>query len=164
MTDSRPHKNDETLPEELTTALKQRFQSPHSIPPEIDQAILRRAHEHFAQKTAAQPRKTVSFEKWIIRTAAAAAVLAIAWLLVLENQTKNTETPPAAVSGKIETNAPHDIDRSGRVDILDAFTMAKAITHQAVSDKKWDFNHDGTVDKRDVDIVALAAVKIPAGG
>ena len=53
-----------------------------------------------------------------------------------------------------------DIDHNGRVDILDAFKLARQIESSNVQNKKLDFNGDGIVNQEDVDIVAMAAVHI----
>ena len=55
---------------------------------------------------------------------------------------------------------PEDIDGSGRVDILDAFALAKQIKSGRQLDSRWDINSDGGIDDRDVDAVALAAVSL----
>ena len=60
------------------------------------------------------------------------------------------------------------------VDILDAFTVAKAVDTESAEERKlraaaraWDFNHDGVIDRRDADAVAISVVRLtprPAGG
>ncbi len=49
------------------------------------------------------------------------------------------------------------------VDILDAFTLAKHIESKQPTEAMWDFNSDGLIDRRDVDTVALAAVRLNKG-
>jgi hypothetical protein len=56
-----------------------------------------------------------------------------------------------------------DIDRNGRVDILDAFKLAKHIESAGSTETKWDINGDGLIDRSDVDVVALAAVRLDKG-
>jgi hypothetical protein len=86
---------------------------------------------------------------------------------------------------------PKDIDHNGRVDILDAFLLARQIkaggqlggdrlvlpgvAPKAGSPKTdlsrfsgpvspaWDFNGDGVIDQKDVDAVAMSAVKLKGG-
>jgi hypothetical protein len=56
-----------------------------------------------------------------------------------------------------------DIDRSGRVDILDAFKLARQIKAGLQPSEKWDMNGDGQVNRKDVDLVAFAAVRLDKG-
>lgn len=51
-----------------------------------------------------------------------------------------------------------DFDRSGRVDILDAFKLAKSIESTKQFDTKCDINGDGLVNRSDVDSIAYVAV------
>jgi len=53
-----------------------------------------------------------------------------------------------------------DLDRSGRVDILDAFYLARQIEKQLELQNQWDVTGDGTVNQKDVDAIALAAVRV----
>ena len=76
--------------------------------------------------------------------AAAAALLlsiASAWLL--------TESKPAI---------PGDVDRSGRVDIVDAYLLAMALRDGDRPDH--DVNRDGTVDNEDVEEIARRSVEL----
>lgn len=61
-----------------------------------------------------------------------------------------------------ERHAPprEDFDRNGRVDILDAFGLARRLEGAAAPGPEWDLNGDGVVDRRDVDVMAMAAVRI----
>jgi hypothetical protein len=56
-----------------------------------------------------------------------------------------------------------DVNRDGRVDVLDAFALARAV-EAGVGSPAWDVNRDGAVDESDVDAVALAAVSLGGGG
>jgi hypothetical protein len=56
-----------------------------------------------------------------------------------------------------------DIDHSGRVDILDAFKLARQIKAGLQPSEKWDMNGDGLVNRKDVDLVAFAAVRLDQG-
>ena len=51
-----------------------------------------------------------------------------------------------------------DVDQNGRVDILDAFALARRIQQGAAGG--FDLNGDGVVDKLDVDFVAAQAVRL----
>jgi hypothetical protein len=49
------------------------------------------------------------------------------------------------------------------VDILDAFKLARQIESAGPTEKNWDINGDGLVDRHDVDMVAFAAVRLDKG-
>jgi hypothetical protein len=53
-----------------------------------------------------------------------------------------------------------DINGDGKLNILDAYAMAKALKAGGVKGKAWDQNGDGQVNARDVRSLALAAVAL----
>lgn len=53
-----------------------------------------------------------------------------------------------------------DLDRSGRVDILDAFFLARQIEKQLELKNQWDVTGDGTINQKDVDAIASTAVRV----
>ncbi|MHC4567565.1 MAG: dockerin type I domain-containing protein [Planctomycetota bacterium] len=118
----------------LSADLEALFEPQLSVPPEIDRAVLDRASRHFAGRHA----------MW--KVAAAAAVVIFAFSLNL------TDKPE-----------PADFDRNGRVDILDAFKLAKQIEVASNSTANLDINGDGLINRDDVDTVALAAVSLDKG-
>lgn len=127
------------LSEKFSEDIKRIYSSSAPVPPEIDRAILYKASQKFAR-----PRKRLHLLRWIGPVAAAAAIVIFAF--VFTNQ-----------------STPADIDRNGRVDILDAFKLAKHIQSESELNKKWDINGDGFVNQQDVDSVALAAVSLNKG-
>jgi len=151
------------LSEDLNTIFKPQF----SVPPELDRAIMDKAHQHFIPK---HWRHRVFRHISLWRIAAAAAVIIFAFSLNL------TEKPGPSTSRTVLVEAQAvDIDRNGRVDILDAFKLARHIesadrtktnlspvssTGQALQKQGWDINGDGLVNRNDVDSVALAAVRL----
>ena len=56
-----------------------------------------------------------------------------------------------------------DFDGDGRVDILDAFALARHLESAHKPKDKWDMNGDGIVDRADVDRIAMAAVSLKRG-
>ena len=60
-----------------------------------------------------------------------------------------------------QANGWADIDGSGRVDILDAFALARHLEHVQSVETNWDVNQDGRLDRADVNAVAMAAVRLP---
>jgi dockerin type I repeat protein len=53
-----------------------------------------------------------------------------------------------------------DLDHSGRVDILDAFLLARQIEKQLELQSQWDVTGDGAINQNDVDAIASAAVRV----
>jgi hypothetical protein len=136
------------LSEDLNTLFKPQF----SVPPEIDRAIMDKANQRLVQRLwHRRIFRHISF----FRVAAAAAVIIFAFSLNL------TQKPgPTTTSSIIVEAQAVDIDENGRVDILDAFKLARHVELSGRTEKKWDINGDGLVDRNDVDLVALAAVRL----
>ena len=136
------------LSEDLNTLFKPQF----SVPPEIDRAIIDKAHQHLIPK---HWRHRIFHHISLWRVAAAAAVIIFAFSLNL------TQEPGPSTSRTVLVKAQAvDIDRNGRVDILDAFKLARHVEFSGRTEKKWDVNGDGLVDRNDVDLVALSAVRL----
>jgi len=85
--------------------------------------------------------------------AAAAVVVLGLGVGLLVNRRIN---PPAAI-------AREDVDRNGKVDILDAFALARKLQQGRTAGTALDLNGDGVVDQRDIDWVAARAVKLHKG-
>jgi hypothetical protein len=137
--------------EDLNILFKPQF----SIPPEIDRAVLDKANEKFAPKHWSH-RILRHINIW--RIAAAAAVIIFAFSLNLTQESGTTTSQSLLVkTGEV------DIDENGRVDILDAFKLARYVESTGRTEKKWDINGDGLVNSNDVDLVALAAVRLDKG-
>jgi hypothetical protein len=60
--------------------------------------------------------------------------------------------------------AREDINRDGRIDILDAFQLARDIQSAATTTPEADLNNDGVVDHRDAERIAAHAVQLEKGG
>jgi hypothetical protein len=127
------------LSDKFMEDIKNLYGASAKVPSEVDRAILDKASQKLTR-----PRTNFHVLRWIGPAAAAAAIIIIA--LVFVNQ-----------------STPADIDRNGRVDILDAFKLAKQIQTENKPDKKWDINGDGLVNQGDVDFVASAAVSLNKG-
>jgi hypothetical protein len=126
------------LSDKLEKDLKKLYKTSSQVPPEIDRAIL-----HQASQKLTRPRTHFHILRWIGPVAAAAVII---FAVIFMNQ-----------------GSPADIDRNGRVDILDAFKLAKVIQNEKTVNKKWDINGDGRVDNGDVDLIAKAAVSLDKG-
>jgi len=129
------------------------FGPQEQVPAHIDRAVAEAAHRHFGR----QPRR-LWWLRWAVpATAAAAAVIVLSVGLSIHR----TSPPRAARMDAAMTRA--DIDRNGRVDIIDAFQLARHIESANPTDEMWDINGDGLVNRDDVDKVALAAVRLNKG-
>lgn len=72
--------------------------------------------------------------------------------------------PPTAEADAMVITSAEDIDGNGRVDILDAFAIARGLAAEPVATKPaWDINHDGSIDQQDIDAVAQSAVRLKGG-
>lgn len=135
------------------------FEFKHPVPPEVDRAVSERIHKHFViEKTAEGERRRIPWAA-LWKVAAAAAVVIFAFSLDL------TKKPDPATNRRpvLDEAQATDIDLNGRVDILDAFKLARQIENADHIETRWDMNGDGLVDHRDVDKVALAAVRLDKG-
>ena len=141
------------LPGALSKDLQALFRAPGQVPGEVDDAILSAAREELAPRVR-RPRLT------LVRTAAAAAA-AVLLIVFLDRSLVSTRTgEPELTLAESEETDRHDVDRNGRVDILDALVLARAVESGSGLDEAWDLNRDAVVDGRDVDLVAERAVRI----
>lgn len=75
------------------------------------------------------------------------------------DQPQYPATSPTIVNADL---LKRDIDRSGKVDILDAFAVARGIKSGKPS-LAWDVQGDGKVDQQDIDDIAAIAVRVKGG-
>jgi len=136
---------------DLNTLFEPRF-AKGEVPPEIDRAVLDRARQHLVR-----PQRRRPVLRWVASAAAVAAVIILTFSLNL------TKEPRLSTDSSGRAEAQADIDRNGRVDILDAFTLARHIESTSQPDLKLDINGDGLVNRDDVDLVAFAAVRLDKG-
>jgi hypothetical protein len=135
-----------------------------AAPDALEEAMAARAGRHAARVRAAlvagaaagERRRLLRAAPWI---AAAAAVVALGTAGVLW---RAAATPAPAAEAPARAASADDVNRDGRVDVLDAFALARAVEAGA-GRPEWDRNRDGAVDRADVDAVALAAVALGRG-
>ncbi len=153
MTEKKGHFDEDLdlrISPEFSADLHTLFKPHFSVPPEVDRAIMDQAHRRFVRR-----KRRSRLLRRAGSIAAAAAVIILAFSLNL------TQRPGSSTSQSTLVEAQAiDIDRNGRVDILDAFKLARHIESADRTDKKWDINEDGVVNRKDVDLVALAAVRL----
>jgi len=134
------------------------FASDQPIPACVDRAVAEAARRHFVR-----PRPRLWKLRWAMPATAAAAILlgvCIWWLNIGPAGQSVHEAHPQALAA---SQAQADVDQNGKVDILDAFALARHLESSQPADQAWDFNGDGLIDRRDVDMVALAAVRLNKG-
>ncbi|HOB32091.1 MAG TPA: dockerin type I domain-containing protein, partial [Verrucomicrobiota bacterium] len=122
----------EALPR-LAAALKEVSARRVFVPPSVDAAVLRAAREHL------QPARPRRF-RWrflfpALATACVMIVAGYAWFAQRE---------------RAHEFAREDINRDGKVDVLDAFQLARELNAGSAPENR-DLNGDGTVDHLDVE-------------
>lgn len=155
---------DEKLDSRISTALaedlKGLFEPVSSVPPEVDRAVLDRAGRRLTRGFRHRLRP-----RWAAAAGAAAAVIIVA--VILQTNLLPTTDSPKEVSPVLSqadsSRTSADIDLNGRVDILDAFKLARNIESGASLKPEYDFNADGAIDRKDVDSIAFAAVRLDKG-
>ena len=155
MPDNNLPPQDEALeaPPRLVSALKRLPQEPIFIPPTADEAVLRAARKHLNPQPEVRPG-WFRFLPWV---AAAAAILLLLAIPQFSRQ-------PAPGPVRDSTFAQGDLNHDGRVDILDAFSLARQLKQGGAKNLQLDLNKDGVVDDRDVSALAARAVKLERGG
>lgn len=132
----------------LVEALRTLHNKKILIPREVDEAVLSQARSFL--KSEPRQKGMVPFPRWL--AAAAVVILGLGIGLRLTR-----ERNPGS------TIAREDIDRNGKVDILDAFALARMLRQGSASSTTLDFNSDGLLDQRDIDWIAGRAVKMHKG-
>jgi hypothetical protein len=121
------------------------------VPQSVDDAVMTAARTALARRR----RGGHPAFRWVAWTAAAAGLALAVWVGGVLTQApvarKMASVPAPAVDG--------DLDRSGRVTILDAFALAR----QLDSGRSPSAGGDGRIDRADVDAIAMLAVRLPEG-
>src|SRR6266853_6221835 len=147
MAEPNQHREEESLqaPEKLVDALSQLQKERIFVPPTVDKAVLQEAREHL--RRLGRPQS--AWKPWLSWAAMAACLALAVWLG--ERFSSPTRARPFA---------REDINRDGRVDVLDAFALARRIDTGGALDPRWDINGDGRVDRADVNAIAARAVSL----
>ena len=136
----------------VAEALKAAMGSAPAVSPELEARILREASGRLGElRRRAEVRRVptrLPWKRWAPALATAAGLATLLWW-----QTADHRTGPRDV--------PLDLDGTGRVDVLDAFFLARQIQQGARPDPRWDVDGDGRVARGDVDRLARAAVRLP---
>jgi len=143
------------IPDRLKKDLQALYGSTVDIPFSADEAILEAARRRLKPRPAYIGRL-----RWAGAVAAAAVLTMAVALLLYEGYGRTRST--AKVVRKVSTDTPggKDFNADGRIDILDAFTLARHIENTESRSRAGDINSDGVVDRSDVDLIAMAAVSL----
>ncbi len=140
------------LPKAMVQDMASLQKPPHGVPQYMDDAIGEAAWDHFE---GIRHRRGIRFWGGIGVAAAVAFMLFWAEHAYQPQMYEPGQAPPVA--------GVHDVDRSGRVDILDALALARYVESGGEYEARWDFNTDGSLDRADVDAAAYSAVSLSKG-
>ena len=153
--------------EKLSADLKSFSAPPGPVPPEVDRRILDMANRRIVR------RRPVL--RWIGWAGSAAAAALIILVLTMNLPEKSGQMPSTTRSRRFSAydspmpealatkTAAADIDRNGKVNILDAFKLARSLQSSQAGQSQWDVNGDGQVNHGDVDTIAIVAVSLDKG-
>lgn len=137
-------------PPKLVAALKQLHVRRVFVPPALDEAVLKAAQQRLGKS---QRTKLSWFRFRIVWSGLAATCVIVAGMLYLFLKPPGTE----------RSLAREDVNHDGRVDILDAFQLARQVKSGGAS-PGLDLNGDGVIDRRDAEVIAARAVRLEKGG
>jgi hypothetical protein len=170
-------RNDEGLevPPKLAAAFKQLPAESIFVPATVDEALMKAARQHLSRP---QRKRTNWFRlmPWTVATAGFAAVVLLAYPYAKTflglGQSKKAATREWASTGNsgIQPQShglpavSEDLNHDGKVDILDAFMLARKLQGPPISDPHLDVNADGVINHRDIEAIAAHAVSLGKGG
>ena len=143
------------LPKRLADDLVGLYSPPQPVPRDMDDDIL-----FAARRRLTETRRTRHWGHIAVAAAAIALVFGAQHLMQPPRPLPDIQLP---VADQTQIASRRDIDHSGRVDILDAFALARMIRSGEETQARWDINGDGVVDQADVDAIANSAVQINGG-
>jgi hypothetical protein len=117
---NRPTDNFDQLPDSIVERLRARDRALAVLTPEADRAVRRAATDQFSQRRS---RRRV--RRWYLPATGVAAAAAVAVIAIVVTRPFEADRGSVAPAPRAQVVAD-DIDASGRVDILDAFALARA--------------------------------------
>jgi len=149
--DPNPDATDQDLPPRLRDAIARMHRVEVPVPVELDQTILADAKRSFLGRRRA----------WMLigRLSIGIATAALVAIAVRVFVAAPSSHPPTAMVQPPKLYQIADVNHDGRVDILDAYIVARTIARHEPLDPAWDINGDGVVDQKDVDLIATLAVR-----
>jgi len=144
------------LPKRLAADLRTAYSHDVHVPEAVDSRVLNNARVGFAKRSR--------FWSGLFYSGFAAAAAVLIFGIVLPEIYPAVEhVRPHKVGTQmlnVIPSAAEDVDHNGKVDILDAFVVAKLVETGKKVDEAYDVNGDGKVDQADVDRIAHAAVAV----
>lgn len=156
----RPDSPEHELPEEVVDRIRRHSGASVPVPPAVDEAILTNARRHLAAVRASRPAAVVPrrvFRKTVLTVVTASLMIVAA---VWQFRLRPPEDPAARVANAGRPTDPDDVNRDGRVDILDAFTLARRVERGEPFSADQDRDRDGRVSRADVDELAGRVVML----
>ena len=139
------------LPSGLASDLKNRYGPVPDIPEAIDRAILANSQRHLLQTFP-----VIAKSKWRWRIAVIGSSMAAACMVFLAFKSQEPQQPANVAHDR---GSDRDLDGNGRVDILDAFAIAREI-QSGRNQPAFDINGDGRLTQADVTEIAQRAVTL----
>lgn len=151
--------DDDFLPPDQHARLRAALRRLDGDPPDIPRALDERLRQAFQEQAAARDRRLAFRRRWA-RIGAAAALLLVGILTFA----LTSERPDPVREGRPDLPALRgDLDRDGRITILDAFSLARSLSSTDASDPRADQNGDGRLDEIDLDSLIQQAVAVNGG-
>ncbi len=147
---AKPNQNEENEPQvspRLGRALGALRKTSVFIPPAVDEAVLAKAGPRLARIRAQHLQRRQAH--WLALAACLALVAMLAYWVPNLSHSKHF--------------AREDLNHDRRVDILDAFQLARELRDGTTRPAE-DFDGDGKVDAADVEFLAKRAVSLEKGG
>lgn len=153
--------DDDSLPPALLSDLSALYPAPR-VPAAVDRRVLNNAAAVYARQ--ARHRRWLRWGK--AGAAAAAAVLVVGLILYRPEGARRMAAsyPQSGAPAATPAATPGDVDGDGRVDVLDAFGLARKLRdargRPLPANRVEDVNGDGVIDEKDVDGIAERAVRV----
>lgn len=142
--------NEASLPEALREVLGQMYGQTASVPADLDERILGAARLAYTRRR----------RRWMAARWCGAGLAAAAVVLALRIFVSHAPVSRQGINAPRQVAQLGDVNHDGRVNILDAYLVARKIARHEPLDPAWDINGDGVVDQKDIDLIAHMAVRV----
>jgi hypothetical protein len=154
MQPTEPGDSPEAVPPKLLAALQRLENRQVFVPPVLDRSILAAARQKLSRHERTQARWLRPRLLWPALASGCAAVSLLFFGIVWHPWSAHQHPGFAR----------EDVNHDGRIDILDAYALARQIESGKRPDTAFDVNGDGVVDRRDAEAIAKRAVRLTPGG
>jgi Dockerin type I domain len=151
-----PHAPEPIVPDRLAREIRDLARVDVIVPSQIEDDL----HAEALRRLSPRNVRRLRFGRGLRRAAPLAAAAGLAMTAWVGFRAFNTSS---SGPGPMVDPAPFlamDLDASGRIDILDAFLIARTIRAGGPLQGAWDVTGDNAVDQRDADAIAAAAVSL----